>query len=119
MRHISIAPVGEYWISEDLGGPTEEEAMDMTGSICRIDDKKCEFDYYQASIRKCEKLGGHLATLAELKIAYNNGKLSGSVFPASEENYIGGLCVLSGNTGSSSYSYKNMQNHHIICVGDN
>ena len=32
--YVSFAKAGEYWISDNLGKPSEEEAKDMTGSVC-------------------------------------------------------------------------------------
>lgn len=73
--YTSVAVAGEYWISDNLGKLTQEEAKDLTDSICTYNGCIENGDYYEAAKRKCAQSGGHLASLAELSIARTNGKM--------------------------------------------
>ena len=83
--YASVAPAGEYWISDNLGRLTEDEAKDMTDSVCTHANCIANGDYYEAAKRKCAQYGGHLASLAELEIARANGKMASGWLWASEE----------------------------------
>ena len=115
--YASVAPEGEYWISDNLGRPTAEEAKDMTGSVCTHANCTANGDYYEAAKRKCEAQGAHLATLAELSIARANGKMASGWFWASEEDNSGSSYAMN-SSGNVNYSTKYLPNGQVLCVGD-
>ena len=115
----SIAAAGYYWISDDLGKLSEEEAKDMTGSVCKTQDCLDNGDYYEAAKRRCDKNGGHLASLAELEIARNSGKISSdNWYWASEEPYSSGGYILNGSTDNVSICLKYGKAQKFLCVGN-
>ena len=122
--YASIAKAGDYWITDVIGRPTKDEAKSKdtcdlsTFSVCRTNG-----DYYEASKLKCEKLGGRLATLAELKIAKQEGIFvnggPGAWFWASEEQGGSTAYTLSrSGDNAGNGSYKDQSNGLIICVGN-
>ena len=124
--YISASPAGDYWISSNLGSPTEEEAKDMTGSVCTYENShnyNCvnSGDYYEAAKRKCAQAGGHLATLAELKIAKNTGIMQpgGGFYFASEETLSYASCTMTGYGAVYLNNYHKSNSHgNVICVGN-
>ena len=117
--YTSVAQKGEYWISDNLGTISANEAKDRTGSVCTHGNCVVIGDYYEAAKRKCQNLGGHLASLAELKIANGNGKFNtGGWYWASEEQDASNAYYMNsgGNTSSALKLYTDGQ---TICVGDN
>ena len=116
--YTSTALAGEYWISDDLGAMSEEEAKDMTGSVCTLGNCNSEGDYYEAAKRKCQSSGGHLATLAELEIARTNGKITSVWFFASEELNSSNMYTMN-RFGSVSSTNKGNTSGHVLCVGNN
>ena len=118
--YSSVAPAGEYWISDNLGTLTSSEAQDRTGSVCTHSDCISNGDYYEAAKRKCAQSGGHLATLAELKIARVNGKMSDGWFWASEEVTSSFTYHMSSNGNVNGYytRRKNNNSGQVICVGN-
>ena len=124
--HTSIAPAGEYWISDNLGGPTEAEAKDLTGSVCTSQECIDYGDYYEASKRKCAKSGGRLPTLAELSIIVENGNVafakangeqSGGWHWAAEENYTLWSYIMHDD-GYMYYYEKWSKGANLMCVGN-
>ena len=91
----------------------------MTDSVCTSANCISNGDYYEAAKRKCQSSGGHLPTLAELKIAKNNGKFNGGWFWASEENSSAEayLTFMSGNTIVNNAT-KGYTDTYVICVSD-
>ena len=123
-NYTSSAPKGEYWISDNLGKLTANEAKDLTGSICISWGCINNGDYYEATKRKCAEQGAHLANIAELNIAYENGKLTGNgyYFASEESNYPSErertYCLnINGNLGYNCA--KNNSSNKGICVFDN
>ena len=118
--YTSVTPAGEYWISDNLGKINEDEAQDMTSSVCTI--CTADGDYYEAAKRKCSLLGGHLATLTELSIARSNDKMNsitGNTFAwASEENTSNSAYVIFSTGNILRGILKGSQNGYVICVGD-
>ena len=113
----SIAPAGEYWITDSLGYIKESEAKDMTGSVCTTQGCINNGDYYEAAKRRCQNSGGHLANLAELEIARQNGKLKTGQFWASEE--LTSYYAFSFNTEGKVYNRSKYESiWRVICVGD-
>ena len=117
-RYVSIALAGEYWISDNLGKPTAEEAKDMAESVCTLENCLNSGDYYEAAKRKCQSSGGHLATLAELSIARANGKMASGWFWASEESGSNNSYNMYSNGVLDNGYYKSIQNGQVICVGN-
>ena len=115
--YASIAPEGEYWISDNLGAPTEAEAKDMTGSVCSVADCVSRGDYYEAAKRRCQNSGGHLANLAELEIARQNGKLKNGSFWAAEEQYWHYSYVMKSD-GNVYGDAKHHLTAQVICAGN-
>ena len=122
--YVSISKAGDYWITDIIGRPTSTEAKSKetcdssTFSICRTNG-----DYYEASKLKCEKLGGRLATVAELKIAKQEGTFvnggPGAWFWALEEQ--GGFTAYTlsrSNDNADNGSFKDQSSGLIICVGN-
>ena len=118
--YASVAPAGEYWISDKFNAPTEAEAQNKTGSVCNTDLCISNDDYYEAAKRKCIQSGGHLATLAELEIARINEKLTNdsAAFWSSEESTSYYAYYMRG-TGFVNHLHKPTANAKFICIGNN
>ena len=113
----STAAAGEYWITNNLGTPTEAEAKSektcasSTYSLCTKNG-----DAYEAAKLKCEEAGGRLGNLAELEIARLNGKLTPGWIYASEDK--------SSVTSYGTTSKGNVRDIHksngaqIFCIGE-
>ena len=115
--YVSTAPAGDYWISDNLGRLTAEEAKDMTDSVCTHANCIANGDYYEAAKRKCSQSGGHLASLAELEIARANGKMTSGWFWPSEESDSYYSYVMTSN-GNVRYDTKGSRDGQVICVGN-
>ena len=117
------APAGDYWMTGDLGRINVDDAKsEETCNASIFEYCETNGDYYEAAKIKCNKLGAHLATLPELKIASDNGLISGSYsykYWAAEE-------VLSSNYASYMYSNTTIINRNekatsenrVLCVGN-
>ena len=75
-------------------------------------------DYYEAAKRKCAQSGGHLATLAELRIARENGKRannSGYYWVAEERGAEYAYLVY--NAAVHDSIYKDYAAGQVMCIG--
>ena len=115
--YTSVAPAGEYWVSNNLGRLTKDEALDKTGSICTHYNCTSYGDYYEAAKRKCAQSGGRLAKLAELQILYNNGIFSDGWYWAAEERNTNNVYIIHSNGNVAHYD-KNSTRGQVICLGN-
>ena len=102
-NYISTAPKGDYWISDA-----------SIGNITNMNQ-------YEATKRKCEAQGAHLASLAELEIARSKNKLgNNSIFWSSEQPNSSQIYYLR-SSGSASWNWTGSAtaNYKVICVGNN
>ena len=122
----SSAAAGDYWISDVLGMVSEEEAKsDETCETSTLGFQGCKSggDYYEASLRKCEKAGGHLTTIAEYKIAYNSG-IVGNTWDwyFVQEEYSDNMAYeMRSRDGGPERHLKNSyyrSSHYVVCIGN-
>lgn len=89
----------------------------MTSSVCIHSECMENGDYYEAAKIKCEKSGGHLANLAELKIAYDNGFITSTenwAWASEERSDKNSYCLT--KTGSSYTCLKNYNDRQLFCI---
>ena len=115
--YTSIAPAGEYWISQDLGKINAADAKSVCASSVYGDCTKYG-DYHYASKLKCEALGGRLPNMAELLLATQNGKIRSQNnirYWASEEGASNNGYFMELGT-IRSYGKGNSYNR-VVCIG--
>ena len=119
-EYTSTAKAGDYWITNNLGrvkagdAKSEQACENSVYSLCSSNG-----DYYEAAKIKCEESGGHLANLAELKIAYNNGLTNNSenwVWASEEKAANNSYCMT--KDGKLYTCYKNFNDRQLICIGE-
>ena len=78
-------------------------------------------DYYEAAKSKCSQSGGHLANLAELKVAKSAGKLPANWYLAYEETGSNTAFVIhstAGNVNPSVRKSGGISSAQVICIGN-
>ena len=109
------APAGDYWISDSLGKLSESEAKsEETCNASIYENCETNGDYYEAAKLKCEKFGGHIANLAELKLSLSY--IPVGWYKSSEE--IDSETTYEMATSGATYRPSKSENMPSICVGN-
>ena len=115
----SKSKAGEYYIAiEGYPDDHDTQAYDYDGSTCQECIDNGWGDYYNAAERHCESSGGRLATIAEFRSLYSQGKLpSDRCFWASE--YVDSVTAYYLCDGGTLYNDDIKANYYnqVLCLG--
>ena len=111
--------VGDYYIKIYGPGTTsEQDAKDLTGSICTSNDCLINGDYWNAAKRKCESQGARLATVAEIRSLREQGIINnGSVYTADEYSADRAYCY---GLNSNGFGVQSKSKNYLtaFCIGE-